>query len=325
MIARRGSAAAAYASNPAGREQMIIQNLPLVHHVIGRLAIGMPAVLDREDLVAHGIIGLIQAIDRYDPSQGVPFAAWAAIRIRGAVLDAIRTLDLIDAATRHQVRALQEETSRLTTSLGRFPTDSEIQEALGLSAAQYASLLDAASCAVVSLDAAAESEGAPLADLIQSAAVDDPSERGAVLAMVAEALRRLDDRERLVLSLYYVEDLTLPEIAKVLGIHKTVAVRLHGRAILKLRTFLEVDAAAAPPAEENHEHVSIHSNGTARRDAPSPAHPAALPPASGAPAGPSRPGRGPDRAPGGGAGRRDTGPGRPHLSERTVHLGAGGR
>lgn len=249
---RRGNAAAAYASDPARREQLVLQHLPLVHHVIGRLAIGMPGVMDREDLVAHGVIGLIQAIDRYDPSQGVPFAAWASIRIRGAVIDAIRALDVINPATRQRVRTLQATTSRLTASLGRFPTDDEVQEALGLSRSDYNGVLEAASCTLISIEAATENDEAPLADLLK-AGVEDPAERGALLAMIGEALRRLDERERLVLSLYYVEDLTLQEVAKVLGVHKTVVVRLHGRAIVKLRALLDVEGdPSTGPVEETH-------------------------------------------------------------------------
>jgi len=156
MAPRRGNAAAAYASDPIGREQLILQHMPLVYHVIGRLAIGMPGVVDREDLVAHGVIGLIQAIDRYDPSQGVPFAAWASIRIRGAVIDAIRALDVVNPATRQRVRVLQAATSRLTASLGRFPTDDEVRETLGLSTAEYNSVLVAASCTLISIEAATE-------------------------------------------------------------------------------------------------------------------------------------------------------------------------
>src|SRR5579883_279954 len=251
MVHRRGGAAA-YASDPVRREQLILQHMPLVHHVIGRLAIGMPGVLDREDLVAHGVIGLIQAIDRYDPGQGVPFAAWAGIRIRGAVIDAIRALDIVNPATRQRVRALHAETSRLTASLGRFPTDEEVQEALGLSRSEYNQVLEAAACALVSIEAATEDDEAPLADLLK-AGVEDPAERGALLAMIGEAIRRLDERERLVLSLYYVEDLTLQEVAKVLGVHKTVVVRLHGRAIVKLRALLDAEGDASTGSmEESH-------------------------------------------------------------------------
>jgi RNA polymerase sigma factor for flagellar operon FliA len=243
MSVRRG-AAAVYASDPVGREQLILQNIPLVHHVVGRLAIGMPGVVDREDLVAHGVIGLIHAVDRYDPSHGVPFAAWATIRIRGAVIDAIRALDLVNPATRQRVRSLHTTTSKLTAELGRFPTDDEVRQAMGLSPDDYAAVLEAADCAVLSMEEVTD-DGAPLASLLKATASDDPAERGALLAMVGEALRRLDDRERLVLSLYYVEDLTLQEIASVIGVHKSVVVRLHSRAITKLRSLLEVDMMPA--------------------------------------------------------------------------------
>jgi RNA polymerase sigma factor for flagellar operon FliA len=256
MSVRRGSIAG-YHADPIGREQAILQHIPLVHHVIGRLAIGMPGVLDREDLVAHGVVGLIQAIDRYDPTQGVPFAAWATIRIRGAIIDAVRALDIVSPATRQRVRALQTATSRLTATLGRFPTDEEVQEALGLSASEHASLLEAAGCSVVSIEAATDDDAAPLADLLGATASEDPAERGALLAMVGEALRRLDQRERLVLSLYYLEDLTLQEIASVLGIHKSVVVRLHSRAIVKLRAFMGVGETDSTTAlEDNREPCS---------------------------------------------------------------------
>lgn len=249
MPGRKG-AASAYAPDPVAREQLILQNLPLVHHVIGRLAIGMPHVVDREDLVAHGVIGLIQAIDRYDPSHGVPFGPWATIRIRGAVIDAIRALDLVNPATRQRVRALQSATHELTSTLGRFPTDGELQQALSISANEYASILEAASCQIVSLDAPADDDGSPLADLLEGAA-EDPSERGVILATVAEALKRLDERERLVLTLYYVEDLTLQEVAAVIGVHKTVVVRLHSRAILKLRALLDAEPRSTTHPEED--------------------------------------------------------------------------
>ncbi len=243
MTGRRSSVETAYNQDPIGREQLILQYLPLVHHVIGRLAIGMPGVLDREDLVAHGIVGLIQAIDRFDSSRGVPFAAWVQIRIRGAVLDAVRALDLLNPIIRQRVRTLQTVASNLTATLGRFPTDDELRDTLGLSHAEYAAVTEAAGCSVISLDESAKDEESPLADLLATTRTDDPSERGALLAMLGEALRKLDERERLVLSLYYVEDLTLQEVAAVLKMHKTAIVRIHSRAITKLRTFLEIDEA----------------------------------------------------------------------------------
>ena len=98
MAARTGTAA--YGRDPRAREQLVLQHLPLVQHVLGRLAVGLSSVIDREDLLAHGVIGLIQAIDRYNPSLGVPFAAYATIRIRGAILDAVRSLDIMTPTAR---------------------------------------------------------------------------------------------------------------------------------------------------------------------------------------------------------------------------------
>ena len=248
MVVGKRSGAAVYQGDPVGREQLILQYVPLVHHIIGRLAIGMPAVLDREDLVAHGVIGLIQAIDRYDPSKGVPFAAWITIRIRGAVLDALRSLDLLNQTDRKHVRVLQETIGRLTQSLGRPPDDEETRAALGVSSSEYGRLLEAAACSVRSIDALMDEEESPLADVLAATKVEDPAERGAMLAMIGEAIRQLDERERQVLALYYVEDLTLQEVADVLGVHKSGVVRLHSRAILKLRALLDADGEN--PGEE---------------------------------------------------------------------------
>lgn len=244
MAGRRGTTTA-YAVDSTAREQLILQHLPLVHHVIGRLAIGLPAIVDREDLVAHGVIGLIQAIDRFDPTQGVPFGPWASIRIRGAVIDALRALDLIGQSTRHRLRELQTATSRLTAALGRLPNDEEVRRELGVSVEDYDTLLEAAACQIVSLDATTGEDGAPLADLLPGA--EDPSDRSATRATIAEAVRHLDRREQLVLSMYYAEGLTLQEIGGVIGVHKTVVVRLHARAIVKLRALLGDDPRAGEP------------------------------------------------------------------------------
>jgi RNA polymerase sigma factor for flagellar operon FliA len=167
------------------------------------------------------------------------------------VLDAIRALDIMSPLSRQRIRALHAATSELTAKLGRYPTDDEVQSALGYSAREYAETLDAASCQIVSLDSATADESSPLADLIHGKAVTDPSERTATMAAIGVALRQLDDRERLVLSLYYVEDLTLQEVANVIGVHKSVIVRNHSRAILKLRTLLEVNGSDSSLSSED--------------------------------------------------------------------------
>lgn len=309
-MAPRKASATTYARDPVARERMIVENLPLVHHVIGRLSIGFPGIVDREDLVAHGVVGLIQAIDRFDPTLGVPFGPWATIRIRGAVIDAMRSLDVVNPGTRQQVRRLQAATSQLTGELGRPPTDEEIQTALGLAPDAYAELLDAAACQVVSLDSTTDDEGAPLSELIPGA--DDPAEAGSIRATVADAVRRLDRREQLVLSLYYAEELTCQEIGEVLGIHKTGVVRLHARAILKLRSLLGADDAPTPsPSRGKRSHAK-----------PDPDLSPTLDHAPG-PTGRARDARAVDRDPDqlAGVGGRYAGARRAYLSGRSLELG----
>jgi RNA polymerase sigma factor for flagellar operon FliA len=310
MRSPRKASSSGYGRDPVAREQLILQHLPLVHHVIGRLAMSLPGVLDREDLAAHGVVGLIQAIDRYDPSQGVPFASWAAIRIRGAVIDAVRALELVNPATRQRVRALREATNQLTANLGRLPTDEELQAVLQLSPAEYDAALEAANAEVVSLDAVAPDADAPLADLLMDESAEDPGERGPLLALVAEALQHLDERERLVLSLYYVEDLTLQEIGEVLHLHKTVIVRIHGRAIVKLRALLAAEEPAHPTPEATDEGLANGTHGQSTSAG-----------RSGDTSGvDSRSGAG-----GSGPGRRDAGPGGAQLPRRRFQLGGARR
>jgi RNA polymerase sigma factor for flagellar operon FliA len=312
-MAARTASSTTYARDTGAREALILEHLPLVHHVIGRLAIGFPGIVDREDLVAHGVVGLIQAIDRYDPTLGVPFGPWATLRIRGAVIDAMRALDLVSTGTRRRVRRLQESVGRLTAELGRSPNDEEIRAALGVRPDEYADLLDAAACQVVSLDSTIDEEGAPLSDLL--AGPDDPAESGSIRVMVGEAVRRLDRREQLVLSLYYAEELTCQEIGEVLGIHKTGVVRLHARAIVKLRSLLGVADVADPPSSQSRG----KRRGSISEPDPSAAEDHGVRPPDRA-AGPDHSVRESDRP--AGVGGRYAGARRAYLSGRGVELGA---
>lgn len=315
-MGRRKASATTYVQDPSAREEMILRNLPLVHHVIGRLGIGMPGIIDREDLVAHGVIGLIQAVDRYDPSLGVPFGPWAAIRIRGAVIDAIRELDVVNPGLRHRARQLQKATGELTSRLGRTPTDSEIQSALGVNESDYAEILDAAACHVVSLDSTTDAEGSPLADLLVGA--EDPAESSATRASIAQAVQRLDRREQVLLSLYYAEGLTCQEVGDVLGIHKTVVVRLHARAIVKLRALLGVDES--PEVSPTSTRENTHGN----PPLPAATHAIRNPPVPPPDSGPSARDHGDfarELEPAAGAGGRYAGARRAYLSGGNVELG----
>src|SRR6185369_14225314 len=134
------------------RDAAIQQYAPLVKYVVGRLAIGLPAILDYEDILSYGTIGLIEALDRFDGSKGVKFETYAISRIRGAIIDALRALDRLPRSVRQKVRRLEQVTVQLTADLGREPTDQELAAGMGLTREQYNTMLVDSSWVTVSLD-----------------------------------------------------------------------------------------------------------------------------------------------------------------------------
>jgi len=243
--------ARAAAHHRASRDATIQQYTPLVKYVVGRMAVGIPALLDHEDILAYGTIGLIEAVDRYDGSKGVRFETYAITRIRGAILDALRALDRLPRSVRQKARQIDAATTQLQLSLERHPTDAEVAEALGFSLAQYHRALVDSSWVTMSLDRAYDADDeagrAPL-----EAAIADPGsdsfvgavEHRELLAALADAVRALPERELLTVSLYYEEGLTMREIAAVLEISESRVCQLHSRAIGRLRTAMASRSAA---------------------------------------------------------------------------------
>lgn len=236
--------------SPELREQLILQYTPLVKYVIGRLAITLPRVIDAEDVLSLGVVGLIDAVDRFDPSCGVKFETYAIARIRGSILDELRSLDWISRSMRERAQEIARTFARLEAEWGRAPTDEEVASTLGLEMSQYYDATLAASCVIVSLDAPAgtggeqdESVGSALHESVEDPSAADPSQAavaGEALSRLAEAIRRLADRERILLSLYYEQDLTMREIAQVLEVSESRVCQLHARALLRLRGLMEV-------------------------------------------------------------------------------------
>jgi RNA polymerase sigma factor for flagellar operon FliA len=241
--------AGARAAQPAGaeREHLILKFAPLVRHVVGRLAIVLPQVYDRDDLLGYGTIGLIEAVDRYDPSRGASFETFAAERIRGSIVDALRDADWVPRSTRRRCKEIQRTFSQLEESLGRAPSDGEIAAALNLSLAQVHRAMADAVRTIVSLDRAVRfhDDDDSASTLIECITDGEAGGPGAVVETqelrraVQEALGCLDEREKLVLSLYYERSLTLREISAVLGISESRVWQLHARAILRIRTYME--------------------------------------------------------------------------------------
>jgi RNA polymerase sigma factor FliA len=223
----------------ASREQLIIQHTPLVKYVIGRLAIHLPQVLDFDDLLGYGTLGLIQAFERFDPSRGVKFESYAVMRIRGAILDALRAMRGLPQSVTDKAKRLQRTAMELETTLGRPPTDEEMAQALNISTDQLNQHMVDASWVTVSLDTILDNQAdGDVRALTSHRSEDDVMgmvERREMVAELSDALKTLADRERLILNLYYHEELTMREIGQVLDVSEGRVCQLHARALHKLR------------------------------------------------------------------------------------------
>lgn len=225
------------------REQIILQHTPLVKYVIGRLAIHLPQILDFEDVLAYGTLGLIQALDRYDPSRGVKFESYAVMRIRGAILDALRALRGLPQSVTAKAKRLQSTAVELEATLGRPPTDEELAAALEISTSELNQQMVDASWVTVSLDTILENQAdGHLGALTSHHRDDDVSgtvERSETITELSQALDTLGERERLILSLYYHDELTMREIGQVLDVSEGRVCQLHARALHKLRVTMK--------------------------------------------------------------------------------------
>jgi len=229
--------------DPGLRSDLILQYSPLVKYVMGRLAISLPAIVDYEDILSFGTIGLIEAVERFDNEKGVKFETYAISRIRGAIIDALRSLDRLPRSVRQKAKDSTEAILNLTTSLGREPADGEVAESLGLTVEVYRRHLVDASWVTVSLDAMGSSdddEDGSSGDIgIADPDTEDFSvgmEHQELIGDLSDAIRGLPDREQLILSLYYKEELTMREVSRVLGISESRVCQLHARALSRLRS-----------------------------------------------------------------------------------------
>jgi RNA polymerase sigma factor FliA len=231
----------------AVRDRLILTYAPLVKYVAGRLGSGLPAHVDEGDLVSYGLLGLMGAIDRFDPGRDIKFETYAVARIRGSIIDELRSMDWVPRSIRSRARNIERAIAQLEAKLARAPTDEEIAARLGISEEEFQdSLLDISRTSIAALDelwASSSGDGDPVA-LIDT--IEDPyaAEPQAALAQtdvreaLGEAIARLPDREKLVVTLYYYEELTLREIGDVLGVTESRVSQLHTKAILRLKSRL---------------------------------------------------------------------------------------
>jgi RNA polymerase sigma factor FliA len=226
------------------RERLILHYSPLVKFVGGRVAAGLPQNIDQSDLVSYGIFGLIDAIDKFDPGRGFKFETYAISRIKGAIIDELRSIDWVPRSVRAKARSIERAYSKLENELRRSPEEAEVAAELEMTEGELAQVLSQVSfTGLVALDdllAASGSErggsttvGDTIADRnhspMEAYEVDETKH------LLADAINRMPDRERLVLTLYYYEGLTLAEIGDVLGVTESRVCQIHTKSILQLR------------------------------------------------------------------------------------------
>lgn len=229
------------------REKLILHYSPLVKYVAGRVSSGLPPSVEFGDLVSYGVFGLLDAIDKYDPDRGIKFETYAIARIKGAIIDELRADDWVPRSVRFKARQIERAYVALEGELRRIPTDEEVAEKLGISLDEYLNLLGKLSLiSLVALDELWTVSGdrpdkISLADTVEDVKVKDPSktfEIEEMKDMIADAINHLPERERIVVSLYYFEGLTMREIGEVLSVTESRVCQMHTKAILRLRARL---------------------------------------------------------------------------------------
>lgn len=213
------------------RDQLIVQFSPLVKFVAGRIRSGLPAGVDQGDLVSDGVIGLMDAIDKFDPERGLQFQTYAVSRIRGAIVDGLRAADWVPRSVREKIRDITAAQTRLEHRLGRVPTDREVATELGIAVRELRKMYrETSHTSVVSFEATGPSD-----DHEPHATGDLPGGDDDLPEGFLRAVRELPERDQIVVALYYWDRLTLAEIGQVLGVSESRVSQLHSRATLTLR------------------------------------------------------------------------------------------
>ncbi len=228
-------------------ERLVVAYSPLVKYVAGRMGSALPAHVEEADLISYGLGGLIAAIERFDPGRDIRFETYAIARIRGAIIDELRTLDWVPRSVRARAREFERVNSKLEARLHRAPSDEEMAAELEISVEElHDTLLQISNSTIVALDelwTVSDSTGdqVSLLDTLADDAAEDPQalvERSSFRDRVADAIVALPEREKMVIALYYYESLTLREIGEILGVTESRVSQLHTKAVLRLRSKL---------------------------------------------------------------------------------------
>ena len=232
----------------SARERLVVAYSPMVKFVAGRLGAGLPSHVDDGDLISYGLLGLIGAIERFEPERGIKFETFAMTRIRGAIIDELRSLDWVPRSVRSRAREIERAMLELENRLKRAPTDEEVATEIGITVDEFQDSLTAISrSSVAALDELWQintggGDTVSLIDTIEDPHADDPSKamsQTEVREALASAIGKLPERERTVITLYYYEELTLREIGEVLSVTESRVSQLHTKAILRLKVRLQ--------------------------------------------------------------------------------------
>ena len=231
-------------NDAAYRDQLITEYLPYVKRIVHRIAVHLPSTIDIDDLMNVGVIGLIQAVDRYDPGRDNKFMTYAVFRIKGAVLSELRSRDFLSRSNRRKIRDLENACSKLEQKLGRDVDDEEVAQELGIAVEQVYRTKQMSSISFISFEELGFSSRDEKEKLLSY--LIDNDENALTLTRlkelkdaVARSIEQLPEKEKLVISLYYLEELTMKETGKVLNITESRVSQIHSQAILRLRAKLK--------------------------------------------------------------------------------------
>jgi RNA polymerase sigma factor for flagellar operon FliA len=230
------------------REQIVREHTPLIRYIVNRIAVRLPSHIDLDDLHNTGVIGLMDAIEKYDPEKNCKFKTYAEFRIKGAILDQLRSLDWVPRSVRQKSRRLERAYGEVEQRLGRSANDDEVADSLGLQLDKFHELLNQVrGISLVNLEElGAGSDGersGGFGDIVEDVHAENPFASLKLQQMrriVAETIGTLPEKERLVVSLYYYEDLNMKEIGTILGITESRVCQIHTKAVLRLRSKLKV-------------------------------------------------------------------------------------
>lgn len=229
-------------TNKTARDTLIVQYIYLIRYVVGRVKVTLPSTISIEDIAGYGVEGLINAIERYSPQKNTRFETYALIKIRGSILDRIRSQDFLPRSVRKKIKDIKNAQEHLKQELGRMPTTSEVANFLDMDPEKVTQILSEDTTMTSLYDKKGSTDDSvEIIDTIQDTNKLNPQEQAEeqnVKQELEKALRRLPERERIIMVLYYQENMTLKEIGQTINMSESRVCQLHAQAIMKLKNIL---------------------------------------------------------------------------------------